>query len=189
MFRTRLISGIALVAVLIATGILGGNILWGFCFLISMIGLHEFYKVFKIEKSIGLIGYGLAIVYYLSLLFYDGSVNGALFMAIMLMLAAGVYVLQYPKFNTEQVFAGIIGFLYLPLMLSYIYQIRVSADGLYSLWLILSVPGDVTHAHIAWECCLENINLHQFLALKNLLKVLWAVWLERQSLEQSTEQP
>ena len=136
MFRTRLISGIALVAVLIATGILGGNILWGFCFLISMIGLHEFYKVFKIEKSIGLIGYGLAIVYYLSLLFYDGSVNGALFMAIMLMLAAGVYVLQYPKFNTEQVFAGIIGFLYLPLMLSYIYQIRVSADGLYSLWLI-----------------------------------------------------
>ena len=52
MFRTRLISGIALVAVLIATGILGGNILWGFCFLISMIGLHEFYKVFKIEKSI-----------------------------------------------------------------------------------------------------------------------------------------
>ena len=57
-------------------------------------------------------------------------------MAIMLMLAAGVYVLQYPKFNTEQVFAGIVGFLYLPLMLSYIYQIRVSADGLYSLWLI-----------------------------------------------------
>ena len=136
MFRTRLLSGIALVAILLATGILGGNILWGFCFLISVIGLYEFYKVFKIEKSIGVIGYVLAIIYYLALLFYEGSVNGALFMAVMLMMAAGVYVLQYPKFNTEQVFASILGLLYLPMMLSYVYQIRISEDGLYSLWLI-----------------------------------------------------
>ena len=136
MFRTRLLSGIALVAILLATGILGGNILWGFCFLISIIGLYEFYKVFKIEKSIGVIGYVLAIIYYLALLFYEGSVNGALFMAVMLMMAAGVYVLQYPKFNTEQVFASILGLLYLPMMLSYVYQIRISEDGLYSLWLI-----------------------------------------------------
>ena len=136
MFRTRLLSGIALVAILLATGILGGNILWGFCFLISIIGLYEFYKVFKIEKSIGVIGYVLAIIYYLALLFYEGSVNGALFMAVMLMMAAGVYVLQYPKFNTEQVFASILGLLYLPMMLSYVYQIRISEDGLYYLWLI-----------------------------------------------------
>ena len=136
MFRTRLLSGIALVAILLATGILGGNILWGFCFLISIIGLYEFYKVFKIEKSIGVIGYVLAIIYYLALLFYEGSVNGTLFMAVMLMMAAGVYVLQYPKFNTEQVFASILGLLYLPMMLSYVYQIRISEDGLYSLWLI-----------------------------------------------------
>ena len=136
MFITRLISGIALVAILLATGILGGNILWGFCLAISLIGLYEFNKVFKTEKSLGVIGYGFTIVYYLSLLLYNGSVNGALFMAIELMVVAGVYVLRYPKYNTEQVFASILGFLYLPLMLSYIYQIRVAEDGLYSLWLI-----------------------------------------------------
>ena len=136
MFVTRLLSGIALVAVLLATGILGGNILWGFCLAISLIGLYEFYKVFKIEKSLGLIGYGFAIVYYLALLFYKGSVNGALFLAIELMVVAGAYVLKYPKFNTEQVFASILGLLYLPMMLSYIYQIRIAEDGLYSLWLI-----------------------------------------------------
>ena len=45
MFRTRLLSGIALVAILIATGILGGNILWGFCLAISLIGLYEFYYI------------------------------------------------------------------------------------------------------------------------------------------------
>lgn len=136
MFITRLLSGIALVAVLLATGILGGNILWGFCLAISLIGLYEFYKVFKIEKNLGMIGYGFAVVYYLALLFYEGSVNGALFLAIELMLVAGVYVLKYPKYNTEQVFASIVGLLYLPMMLSYVYQIRIAEDGLYSLWLI-----------------------------------------------------
>lgn len=136
MFVTRLLSGIALVAVLLATGILGGNILWGFCLAISLIGLHEFYKVFKIEKGLGIIGYGFAIAYYVALLFYQGSVNGALFLAIELMMVAGVYVLKYPKYNTEQVFASIVGLLYLPMMLSYVYQIRIAEDGLYSLWLI-----------------------------------------------------
>lgn len=136
MFVTRLLSGIALVIILLATGILGGTILWGFCFAISLIGLYEFYKVFKIEKSLGLVGYGFAVAYYLALLFYEGGVNGALFLAIELMVVAGVYVLKYPKYDTEKVFASIVGLLYLPLMLSYIYQIRVAEDGLYSLWLI-----------------------------------------------------
>ena len=136
MFVTRLLSGIALVAVLLATGILGGNILWGFCLAISLIGLHEFYKVFKIEKGLGIVGYGFAIIYYLALLLYKGNVNGALFLAIELMMIAGIYVLKYPKYNTEQVFASIVGLLYLPMMLSYVYQIRIAEDGLYSLWLI-----------------------------------------------------
>ena len=136
MFVTRLLSGIALVIVLLATGILGGKILWGFCLAISLIGLYEFYKVFKIEKTLGVVGYVFAAAYYLSLLFYNGTVNGALFLAIELMVVAGVYVLKYPKYNTEQVFASILGLLYLPLMLSYIYQIRIAEDGLYSLWLI-----------------------------------------------------
>ena len=87
MFVTRLLSGIALVVILLAVGVLGGNILWGFCLAISLIGLYEFYRVFKIEKSLGIIGYGFAIVYYLALLFYKGSVNGALFLAIELMMA------------------------------------------------------------------------------------------------------
>lgn len=136
MFVTRLLSGIVLVLILLATGILGGNVLWGFCFLISMIGLYEFYRVFKIEKSLGIIGYLFATAYYLALLFYHGTVNGALFLSLELMAAAGIYVLKYPKYNTEQVFASILGMLYLPMMLSYIYQIRIAEDGLFSMWLI-----------------------------------------------------
>ncbi len=136
MFITRLLSGIALVIILLTTGILGGNILWGFCFAISMIGLYEFYKVFKIEKTLGIVGYIFAICYYLALMFYKGNVNGALFLAISFMVVAGVYVLKYPKYNTEQIFVSVLGLLYLPMMLSYIYQIRIAEDGLFSMWLI-----------------------------------------------------
>ena len=136
MFITRLLSGIALVAILLATGILGGNILWGFCLAISLIGLYEFYKVFKMEKTLGIIGYGVAIVYYLSLLLYQGTVNSGLFLTMGFVAAAVVYVLKYPKYRTEQLLASVFSLLYLPMMLSYIYQIRISEDGLFSLWLI-----------------------------------------------------
>ena len=136
MFITRLLSGIALVVILLATGILGGNILWGFCLAISLIGLYEFYKVFKMEKTLGIVGYGVAIVYYLSLLLYQGTVNSGLFLTMGFVAAAVVYVLKYPKYRTEHLLASVFSLLYLPVMLSYIYQIRISEDGLFSLWLI-----------------------------------------------------
>lgn len=136
MFITRLISGIVLVVVLLAVGLLGGNVLWAFCLGISMVGLYEFYKAFQIEKNLGIIGYIFAAVYYLALLFLKENVNGALFLAIELMAAAGIYVLKYPKYTAEQVFETVIGLLYLPIMLSYIYQIRTAEDGLFSIWLI-----------------------------------------------------
>ncbi len=136
MFITRLLSGIALIVILLATGILGGNILWGFCLAISLIGLYEFYKVFKIEKTLGIVGYGVAIVYYLSLLLYQGTVNGGLFLVMGFIAAAVIYVMKYPKYRTEHLLASVFSLLYLPMMLSYIYQIRTSEDGLFSLWLV-----------------------------------------------------
>ena len=94
MFITRLLSGIVLVLILLLTGILGGSILWGFCLAISLIGLYEFYKVFKIEKTMGIVGYGVTIVYYLSLLLYKGTVNGVLFLAIGLMADTDTIILS-----------------------------------------------------------------------------------------------
>ena len=45
MFKTRLLSGIVLVIILIATVGTGGGLLFGFLALISLIGLSELYKV------------------------------------------------------------------------------------------------------------------------------------------------
>ncbi len=50
-FFTRLLSGIVLVALMLATIIPGGNILFVANLLISVVGVYELYKVLGIEKK------------------------------------------------------------------------------------------------------------------------------------------
>ena len=65
MFKTRLLSGIVLVIVLIVTVGYGGNLLFAFLGIISLIGLTELYKVVEVQKkALGAAGYLAAIVYY-----------------------------------------------------------------------------------------------------------------------------
>ena len=68
MFKTRLISGIVLVAAALVLIITGGNVLFLATLLISYIGMFELYRIFHIEKELpGIVSYLAATVYYLSL--------------------------------------------------------------------------------------------------------------------------
>ena len=68
MFKTRLLSGIVLVIILIATVGTGGGLLFGFLALISLIGLSELYKVVDVQnKILGLTGY-LATVFLVAII-------------------------------------------------------------------------------------------------------------------------
>ena len=51
LFITRLISGVIVLAIAVAAMLLGGNILFAFVALISMIGLFELYRASGIEKK------------------------------------------------------------------------------------------------------------------------------------------
>ena len=53
MFKTRLLSGIVLVIILIATVGTGGGLLFGFLALISLIGLSELYKDIRFYRLSG----------------------------------------------------------------------------------------------------------------------------------------
>lgn len=65
MFKTRLLSGIVLVIVLIATVGLGGYVLFTVLGIISLIGLSELYKVVDVHnKVLGVTGYIAALAYY-----------------------------------------------------------------------------------------------------------------------------
>lgn len=142
MFRTRLLSGILLMVVALATLIIGGNLLFFVLFVISLIGMTELYKVFGIEKkSPGIIGYIAAAVYY-AFLYFEPDLPGdklnwfmMLFMAFLICEMATL-VFAYPQYNTQQIFAAFFGMLYVSVMLSYIYQTRLLSGGIFTVWLV-----------------------------------------------------
>lgn len=70
LFITRLISGVIVLAIAVAAMLLGGNILFAFVALISMIGLFELYRASGIEKK------GPAIAGYIGALLYEMAFVG-----------------------------------------------------------------------------------------------------------------
>ena len=136
MFKTRLLSGIVLVIILIATVGTGGRLLFGFLALISLIGLSELYKVVDVQnKILGFTGYLAAVVYYGIL--YTGQMQYVTFLTIaFLVVLMAVYVFSFPAFKAEQVMTVFFGVFYVAVMLSYVYQTRMLDDGSVAVWLI-----------------------------------------------------
>ena len=136
MFKTRLLSGIVLVIILIATVGTGGGLLFGFLALISLIGLSELYKVVDVQnKILGLTGYLAAVVYYGIL--YTGQMQYVTFFTIaFLVVLMAVYVFSFPTFKAEQVMTVFFGVFYVAVMLSFILMTRNLPDGKFIVWLI-----------------------------------------------------
>lgn len=136
MFTTRLISGIILVIIAIFVVGSGGSILFFTTGIISLIGLFELYRVMKIEKKLlGAVGYLTAISYY-GMLWMDDQRYVMLMTIAALMVLMSLYVFTFPKYKTEEVTVAFFGVFYVAVMLSYLYQVRVMADGRYLVWLI-----------------------------------------------------
>lgn len=136
MFKTRLLSGIVLVALALVLIITGGDLLLVSTLVISYIGMFELYRIFHIEKSApGIIGYLAATVYYCNLRF-EFIPNLMMFVLGFFMLLMFAYVFTYPKYKTEQIMAAFFGVFYVAVMLSYVYQTRMLAAGAYIVWLI-----------------------------------------------------
>ena len=150
MFRTRLISGIVLVALAILLVTKGGVLLYCVTAAISLIGMFELYRVMGIEKKApGIAGY-LACLGYYGLVWFEGQHYVTLLAIAALMVLISIYVFTFPKYGTEQITVAFFGIFYLGIMLSYLYQVRAMADGKYLVWLIfLSSWGCDTCAYCA----------------------------------------
>ena len=142
MFKTRLLSGILLVIIALITIISGGNILFGTVLVISLIGLSELYKVFKIEKKpLGICGYlftiGYYVLLYMSSLLSKGNHDWfmMLFLGYLICLMA-IMVFAYPTYHADQLMAAYFGLFYVAVMLSYIYQIRIEVGGVFKVWIV-----------------------------------------------------
>ena len=136
MFKTRLLSGIVLVILALILIISGGNVLLFSTLAISMIGMYELYRVFKMEKTIlAFISYGISALYYCNLNW--GFIPDAMMIVMLcLILLMFAYVLSYPKYDAKQLVVSFFGLFYVAVMLSYVYQIRMLENGLYLAFLI-----------------------------------------------------
>ena len=135
-FVTRLCSGIVLVALILATVVTGGYVLFGFNFLISMLAVYELYKVLGIEKTVpGITGY-VALIGYYALIFTDKTQYTFMLIIVFLICLLAEYVFMFPKFKTEQISNALMCMLYGGVLLSYIYLIRNGNNGAYTVWLI-----------------------------------------------------
>ena len=139
MFKTRLLSGIVLVAVALLTIISGGYVLFFTLLGISLIGMQELYKAMKVRtdqfNALEIAGYLGAVIYYV-LMAADFEKYGMMGVIIAFMIFMFVYVFNYPRFHAEQVMPAFFGVVYVAVMLSFIYLTRNLPDGKFLVWLI-----------------------------------------------------
>lgn len=139
-FLTRLTSGIVLVLLVLGTCWFGSWPLGFFVAVIGYIGLNEFYKVFdmSITRGIGMAGLLGATLWMLTVLLTagtDAELKWLVLLAVFMLIMA-VYVFTFPKYDTQKVMAAFFGIVYVPVMLSFIYQTRMLEDGFSLVWLI-----------------------------------------------------
>ena len=147
MFWKRLVSGVILLAIAIATMAYGSLPLLAVLFLISLIAYRELTKVMGAAGGENKFN-GLEIIGYLGITAYYGvswyvatkGESHLLLMAVIMSVFLGelfVYVFKFPKYHAEQVAAAFFAFVYAPLMLNCVYLTRELPQGLYLVWLIL----------------------------------------------------
>lgn len=154
MFKTRLLSGIVLVILALIIIISGGYVTLFSLLGISLIGMHELYRVFKLEKTpLAMVSYLMAVLFYCVQLLPIVIEPMALVMLFLIMLMF-VYVFSYPKYEAKDVMAIFFGMFYVAVMLSYVYQIRVLDNGVYLAFLIFICSwGCDTCAYCAGVTC------------------------------------
>lgn len=137
-FVKRTVSGIILVLIAILVLYTGDLILLSVLGLISLIGMFELLRAIKLHRAhIGYVAYLAVIAYYVLLYYNQKEWFVCLFVCLLLLLLA-LYVISYPKYETEQVAMMFFVILYVGVLLSYVYQVRCLENGKLLVWLIFA---------------------------------------------------
>lgn len=143
MFWTRLISGVVMVIVALATMWLGGAYLAGILLFISLAGYRELTKAQKVNTAakgingLEIIGFAGVIFYYAVMYIWQNTTVLLMGIVLVFMAEMFLYVVLFPRYRAEQAVTAIFSFLYAPVMLSFMYMTRMSHMGIYLVWLIL----------------------------------------------------
>jgi len=183
MFKTRLISGIILVAISLLVLWIGGAVTGAVTMILSALGVYELCRVYKIEKkSPTVIALIWTFVYYLILIAADlkatvfNTVNTSQrpvadpgqsipitrftvpIMVLYLLAILTLYVFRFPKYHDKEIMAAFMSFFYVSVMLSFVYKIRTMYEGGYFIVLVFICSwGNDTLAY----CCGRLFGKHK----------------------------
>ncbi len=136
MFWTRLISGIVLIILAVITLWFGGYVTGVVTMLLSLIGVFELMRVYKVEQKIpGIAAYIWTVLYYVVLMTGHKEFLMPVLVTYMLVVLA-IYVFTFPKYHDKEIMAAFFSFYYVSVMLSYVYQLRIMEDGGYFIVLV-----------------------------------------------------
>ena len=139
--KTRIFSGIMLILVLFALLYFGGYVLLAALFLFSEIGLFEFNRaVSKQHRPYVWLGYAAVLVYYGLLAvrkewIMEGNA-GFLFLVILFLILMISTVSFYPERRYEDAFLTFGGVVYVAVLFSFVYFVRVRENGFYYTWFL-----------------------------------------------------
>ena len=138
----RTISGAVLLAVMIALVAAGGKIMLAGLFLMSMVGLYEFYKAVREggHRPFSIVGLVMCFLYFLVLLLWPDELMGSslhqsLLIAFFLVLMI-LTVIGYPGRRIEDTALSFAGFVYVAVFFACMYVVRNMQDGAYVVWYI-----------------------------------------------------
>lgn len=153
-FLTRTISGAVLVLLLLITGLVGNDLLYVFTMILAYIGVYEMLGVLDLKKSIlGSTAY-LGIFVYYFMIHRTQAEYLSVFLIGYLIVILAIYVFTYPRFKTEEVLMGYFAVVYVAVLLSFVYLVRMEADGNVMIWLIfLCSWGCDTCAYLTGVTC------------------------------------
>lgn len=116
---------------------LGGKYLFSLVFLISILGIYEFYKVIRQGdiNPISPLGYLLCIMHYI-LLYYDKSMNTSILINILILMVMLCIPVLNIKYTIVDVAVTFLGYFYVAVFFSFITLTNNKVFGDYLIWLV-----------------------------------------------------
>ena len=135
--KTRVISSIVALPILLLFGFLGGIPMKAACLLVSLIGLKEIYQAFFNEfKLISLTGY-VACIFYVGLIDIISKEYLIFILTLLILITFAFMVICHTTVTIYDAVTVIFGFLYVPFLLTNVYLTRqLQEGGSYLVWLI-----------------------------------------------------
>lgn len=129
MFKVRLLSGAILTIIVIGILYLGGAFTAGAVLLLSVGGIFELLRIYKLHNTLmGITAYIASVVYY-AMLYFGGREYIIPFIILFILITLSIYVITYPRYKDGDAASVVLAFFYVAVMLSYVYQIRELKNG------------------------------------------------------------